>query len=613
MTRPTSRVGWRVSLVHRRFGPCGGSSSPRSSSSSARTIRLRSRGSIVSAAHGARAGELGVQRLGPARGELGLPALAHALGRRRAQVEVGERRAQVQAGAADDDRRRARRRASPSISACASCGVLAGAEARVDGHERDEPVLEPRALGRASATPVRVSRPRVDLQRVGGHRDRALAARAQAVGERERDGGLADAGRAEEGEHGGIAARVCRPAPAALASPHDRAWSGAASHSAAIHAQAAASRRPSRRAAALDGAHADLVVVFASGAHLAEPEATLEGVHEALAPTALIGCGAGGVLGGGREVEGGTAVACGPRRSDGGEAEPFHADRSRSSTARSRSSGFPDLDGAAGAILLPDPYSFPTDAVLARAAPRAPRACRSSAAWRARETPRRRGGAVPAATRSLDERRGRRAPRRRRAAAVRLAGRDAGRPRADRHRRRGHVIHELAGRPALEQAARRRSSSSARRARDARRRPAARHRRSTAASPSTCTATSSCAGCSAPTRTQGTIAVGAPVSAGPGRAPARARRRLGRPRPARGARPAPRGARRQRAGGRAGLHLQRARARHVRRARPRRRGARRRARRRCPSAGFFAAGEIGPVGGESFLHGFTATRRGLRR
>jgi len=27
----------------------------------------------------------------------------------------------------------------------------------------------------------------------------------------------------------------------------------------------------------------------------------------------------------------------------------------------------------------------------------------------------------------------------------------------------------------------------------------------------------------------------------------------------------------------------------------------------APSAGFFAAGEIGPVGGEHFLHSFTAT------
>jgi small ligand-binding sensory domain FIST len=27
----------------------------------------------------------------------------------------------------------------------------------------------------------------------------------------------------------------------------------------------------------------------------------------------------------------------------------------------------------------------------------------------------------------------------------------------------------------------------------------------------------------------------------------------------------------------------------------------------APAAGFFAAGEIGPVGGEHFLHSFTAT------
>jgi small ligand-binding sensory domain FIST len=27
----------------------------------------------------------------------------------------------------------------------------------------------------------------------------------------------------------------------------------------------------------------------------------------------------------------------------------------------------------------------------------------------------------------------------------------------------------------------------------------------------------------------------------------------------------------------------------------------------APAAGFFAAGEIGPVAGDNFLHGFTAT------
>ena len=60
---------------------------------------------------------------------------------------------------------------------------------------------------------------------------------------------------------------------------------------------------------ALDGRRADLVLVFCAGAHLAAPEATLEGVREALDPHALVGCGAGGVLARGREVERGTAVA----------------------------------------------------------------------------------------------------------------------------------------------------------------------------------------------------------------------------------------------------------------------------------------------------------------
>jgi small ligand-binding sensory domain FIST len=54
------------------------------------------------------------------------------------------------------------------------------------------------------------------------------------------------------------------------------------------------------RAAAqgLGGAEADLVVVFASGAHLAAPEEMLAAVHAELAPAQLVGCGAGGVLGG---------------------------------------------------------------------------------------------------------------------------------------------------------------------------------------------------------------------------------------------------------------------------------------------------------------------------
>ena len=97
--------------------------------------------------------------------------------------------------------------------------------------------------------------------------------------------------------------------------------------------------------------------------------------------------------------------------------------------------------------------------------------------------------------------------------------------------------------------------------------------------------------------------------AGPGRADrphARARRRLRRRGPARGAARAGAGARRRGRGGGAAVHLQRPRLAHVRRPRPRRhRRSRTRSARR--PAGFFCAGEIGPVGGRNFLHGFTAT------
>ncbi|MDP2709890.1 MAG: FIST C-terminal domain-containing protein [Solirubrobacteraceae bacterium] len=124
-------------------------------------------------------------------------------------------------------------------------------------------------------------------------------------------------------------------------------------------------------AAELPDASIDLAVVFASGAHLASPEATLEGVHDALAPDVLIGCGAGGVVGDGREIEGGTAIAVWAAAFEHGVVSTFHAEVTevRDGVAIA---GVPDLQGAGGAILLPDPYSFPTDAVLAELAGRAP-------------------------------------------------------------------------------------------------------------------------------------------------------------------------------------------------------------------------------------------------
>jgi small ligand-binding sensory domain FIST len=114
----------------------------------------------------------------------------------------------------------------------------------------------------------------------------------------------------------------------------------------------------------LRGAVCDLAVVFASGMHLAAPEATLEAVHEALAPSELIGCGAGGVIGPQREVEDGTAVSIWAAHLGEGEATAFHAAVEQLEEGAGALTGMPDLTAADGAILLADPATFPTDAVL---------------------------------------------------------------------------------------------------------------------------------------------------------------------------------------------------------------------------------------------------------
>jgi small ligand-binding sensory domain FIST len=121
----------------------------------------------------------------------------------------------------------------------------------------------------------------------------------------------------------------------------------------------------------LEGAEVDLAVVFAAGAHLAAPEVTLEAAHEALRPRELIGCGAGGVVGAAHEIEDGTAVAVWAAHLDGGRVTAFHAEPLEHDDGVALA-GLPDLDGAAAAILLADPYSFPTDGLLRHLADEAP-------------------------------------------------------------------------------------------------------------------------------------------------------------------------------------------------------------------------------------------------
>jgi small ligand-binding sensory domain FIST len=115
----------------------------------------------------------------------------------------------------------------------------------------------------------------------------------------------------------------------------------------------------------------ELVLVFATGAHLAAPEATLEGVREASSPEVLLGCGAGGVLGDGRELESGTAVAVWAAAFGTGVLAPFHL-RFEQDDGPPRITGLPSIERSRGVIMIPDPYSFPTDALLSELALKAP-------------------------------------------------------------------------------------------------------------------------------------------------------------------------------------------------------------------------------------------------
>lgn len=149
----------------------------------------------------------------------------------------------------------------------------------------------------------------------------------------------------------------------------------------AISAGAGLSEHPDPRAAGgnaaslalgdLGGTPVSLAIVFSSGAHLDAAEAVLEGVHEALAPEMLIGCGAGGVLAQDSEVEDGTAVAVWAASLTGeSSAQAFHAEALESDP--SVITGFPGLDGASGLLLIPDPYSFAPEGLLAAVAAEAP-------------------------------------------------------------------------------------------------------------------------------------------------------------------------------------------------------------------------------------------------
>jgi small ligand-binding sensory domain FIST len=119
-----------------------------------------------------------------------------------------------------------------------------------------------------------------------------------------------------------------------------------------------------RAALGLGGAHADLAIVFAGAPNLDHAEEGLAAVQERLHAGTVVGCGAQGVVGDGRELEEGGVVAWAASMPDA-EVESFHLEAVPTGDSFAVA-GMPELAGTGAVILLADPYTFPVEPLLAQ-------------------------------------------------------------------------------------------------------------------------------------------------------------------------------------------------------------------------------------------------------
>ena len=122
-------------------------------------------------------------------------------------------------------------------------------------------------------------------------------------------------------------------------------------------------RRRRARLAATRGGEVDLAFLFLSPPHLDEVEAAAEAVREELAPRHLLGCVAEGVVAGVRELEQGPALAVWAGALPGAEIECFHAAGVQTEDEIAVA-GFPELDDPGLVALLVDPFTFPAGPFL---------------------------------------------------------------------------------------------------------------------------------------------------------------------------------------------------------------------------------------------------------
>ena len=117
----------------------------------------------------------------------------------------------------------------------------------------------------------------------------------------------------------------------------------------------------------------DLCLVFASAPHLPRAKWVLSEVQQRLDPASLIGCGAGGTVAGGREIEEGPGLVVWAASLDGAEVTTMHLTAERVADGftllglSTALSGSGEGDPAREALIaLADPYTFPAEALLAQ-------------------------------------------------------------------------------------------------------------------------------------------------------------------------------------------------------------------------------------------------------
>jgi small ligand-binding sensory domain FIST len=131
-------------------------------------------------------------------------------------------------------------------------------------------------------------------------------------------------------------------------------------------ATVAAAEEAARQAATgLTGEPVDLAFLFLSLEHREDVEAAVTAIEETLAPAHLLGCVAQGVLARDCELEEGPAVAVWAASLPGARIESFHA-AAVPANGGVAVTGFPQPDDPALVALLVDPFTFPANPLLAR-------------------------------------------------------------------------------------------------------------------------------------------------------------------------------------------------------------------------------------------------------